>query len=248
MQSGTIIDSHTHWGPSNSMGTVVTTSELLRQQKEAGITHVMIMPFPSTAIDNNDINLKVLDEIKKIPNFIPYHYIREDYDIEGFDPIPEKYYGGKWHWMRGVQDSSSNYNVLKDKTLPGLIEKLAAAGKPVIFEEELSFTERFVDMAPGVKLIIPHLGLLGGNPDDFLHAFKKNKNIYFDTALGDISSIFKFVRVIGPERVLFGSDVPFGSMKNELSKVLSLQIPDEEKEMLLYKNFLRLTGYKISAR
>jgi uncharacterized protein len=228
------------------MGTNVTTNELLRQQKEAGITHVVIMPFPSSAIDNNDINLRVLDEVTKINHFIPYHYIREDYDKDGFDPIPEPYYGGKWHWMRGVQDVSSNYNVLDDKALPVLMEKLATIGKPVIFEEELSFTERFADMAPGVKLIIPHLGLLGGDPYDFLNAFKNNKNIYFDTALGDRSAILEFVRTIGPDRILFGSDVPFGSMKNELSKILSLQIPDEEKEMLFYKNFIRLTGYNLS--
>jgi uncharacterized protein len=245
MQFKTIIDSHTHWGPSNSMGTNVTTNELLRQQKETGITHVMIMPFPSTAIDDNDINLKVFDETKRISHFIPYHYIRENFDNNGFDPIPEQYYGGKWHWMRGVQDASSNYSVLNEKALPGLIEKLSAIGRPVIFEEELPFTKRFVNMAPDVKLIIPHLGLLGGDPYEFLNEFKNNKNIYFDTALAEKSAIFEFVRTIGPERVLFGSDVPFGSMKNELSKVLSLEITDAEKEMLLYKNFVRLTGYKI---
>lgn len=244
MEFSIIIDSHTHWGYSDSMGTNVTTGELLRQKEEAGITHVMIMPFPSTAIDSNDINTKVLDETKKIKHFIPYHYIREDYYRDGFDPIPEQYYGGKWHWMRGVQDASSNYSVLNDSALPGLIEKLARTGKPVIFEEELSFTERFAAMAHGVRLIIPHLGLLGGSPYDFLKAFKDNKDIYFDTALADRSAIMEFVRTIGPERVLFGSDVPFGSMKNEVSKIISLQIPDEEKEMLLYKNFIRLTGYK----
>jgi len=53
-----------------------------------------------------------------------------------------------------------------------LIRQLAGAGKPVIFEEELLFTERFVEMADGLNLIIPHLGMLGGNPIDFLACFK----------------------------------------------------------------------------
>jgi predicted TIM-barrel fold metal-dependent hydrolase len=246
MEFNTIIDSHTHWGHSNSLGTNVTTNVLLRQQKETGITHVVIMPFPSTAINNNDINIQLLNETKKIKQFIPYHYIREDYDKEGFDPIPETYFGGKWHWMRGVQDAASNYDVLDDKALPVLIEKLAKTGKPIIFEEELSFTEHFADMAPELRLIIPHLGLLGGNPSDFLRSFKNNKNIYFDTALGDKSAILEFVRTIGTERILFGSDVPFGSMKSELSKIVTLQIPNEEKELLLYKNFIRLTGITLS--
>ena len=146
--------------------------------------------------------------------------------------------------MRGLQDSASNYHVLDDARLPGLIRQLAGAGKPVIFEEELSFTERFVEMAHGLNLIIPHLGMLGGNPIDFLASFKDKKSVYFDTALASRDTIRRFVETVGPERILFGSDVPFGSMKPELGKVLDLPIPDGEKELILSKNFLRVTGWR----
>jgi len=244
MEFEIIIDSHSHWGPSITLGTDVTTKELLRQMEYAGIDYVAIIPFPSTAIDSNDINVKILDESKRINGFIPYHYIREDYERDGFNPIPEAYCGGKWHWMRGWQDSASNYNVLNDKQLPGLIEKIRLSGKPVIFEEELRFTEMFVDMAKDMKIIIPHLGLLGGNPYDFLRVFKGKDNIFFDTALGSQDTILDFVRVLGPHRVLFGSDVPFGTMKSELSKVLSLSLSKADKALLLSENFIRLTGFK----
>ncbi|HOO41421.1 MAG TPA: hypothetical protein PK653_08250, partial [Syntrophales bacterium] len=158
-----IIDSHVHWGPSVSMGMEVTTQMILREQKESGVTHVIILPFPSTAILSNDINVQLLDETRKISHFIPYFYIREN-----FSPIPPAYYGGKWHWMRGWQDTESNYDVLEDPDLPELVEKLESSGKPIIFEEELDFTLQFVDRFPELKLIIPHLGMLGGNPLDFL--------------------------------------------------------------------------------
>lgn len=244
MEFEIIIDSHSHWGPSITLGTDVTTKELLRQMDSAGIDYVAIIPFPSTAIDSNDINVKILDESKRIGGFIPYHYIREDYERDGFDPIPEAYCGGKWHWMRGWQDSASNYKVLDDALLPRLIDRIRFTGKPVIFEEELRFTEMFVDMAKDMKIIIPHLGLLGGNPYDFLRVFKDKDNIFFDTALGSQDTILDFVRVLGPHRVLFGSDVPFGTMKNELSKVLSLSLSKADKELLLSENFIRLTGFK----
>lgn len=240
MRSDIIIDSHSHWGPSISMGIDVTTNELQRQQKEAGIDYVIIIPFPSTAIENNSINVRLLKEAEKIEGFFPYHYIRENYDTEGFDPIPEAYYGGKWHWMRGIQDSSSSYRVLEDKQLPGLVEKIKHKGKPVIFEEELDFTKKFVDMFPDVTLIIPHLGLLGGYPFDFLRTFKNNGNIYFDTALGSQDMIFEFVRTIGPERILFGSDVPFGTMSGELSKITRLSINDKDRALILSQNIIRL--------
>jgi len=235
-----IIDSHTHWGPSATMGINVTTKELQRQQEESGVTHVIIMPFPSTAIESNEINVRVLEEAKRIQNVIPYHYIRENYDSAGFNPIPTPYFGGKWHWMRGVQDSASNYKVLEDKTLPELIEKIDLTKKPVIFEEELEFTIKFLNLFPNSVLIIPHLGMLGGHPLDFLRSFKKHENIYFDTALASYNMILEFVKTIGPERVLFGSDIPFGSMKDELSKVLALPISNVDKECILSKNITRL--------
>lgn len=40
----------------------------------------------------------------------------------------------------------------------------------------------------------------------------------------------RFVGTIGKERILFGSDIPFGTMKRELEKILSLPIGDDEKE------------------
>jgi predicted TIM-barrel fold metal-dependent hydrolase len=230
-----IIDSHTHWGPSLTMGSTVTTQELLSQQKASGVTHVVLIPFPSTAIASNDINIKVLEETGKVRSFLPYFYIRED-----FPRIPAAYYGGKWHWMRGVQDVASNYQVLDDSELPQLIADLTKIGKPIVFEEELAFTQRFVEMAPGLPLIIPHLGMLGGNPMDFSRAFKDKDYIYFDTALAARNTIQEFVRTIGPERVLFAADVPFGDMTSELSKVLTLPIPDSEKELILSGNVIRL--------
>lgn len=240
-----IIDSHAHWGPSLSMGIDVTTQELLRQQKEAGVSHVVIIPFPSTAIASNTINTALLEETKRVPHFIPYHYVRENYEDEGVDPLPVTYSGGKWHWMRGIQDSSSNYSILRDKALTTLVEKLTKTKKPVIFEEELRFTKMFAEKFKDILLIIPHLGLLGGNPLDFLNAFQNTANIYFDTALGSSDTILEFVNTIGPERILFGSDVPFGTMKTELSKILSLPISDNDKELILFKNIIRIAHLNI---
>ena len=217
------------------MGTTVTTAELLAQQKESGVSNVILIPFPSTAIAGNEINVKVLEEADRVNSFIPYFYIRED-----FPRIPEAYCGGKWHWMRGVQDASSNYHVLDDPELPALIRDLTDIGKPIVFEEEFEFTERFIDMAPGLPIIIPHLGMLGGNPVDFLATFKDKSDIYFDTALASKQMIQQFADTIGPERILFAADVPFGDMANELSKVLALSISDPDRELILSKNIIRL--------
>jgi uncharacterized protein len=142
--------------------------------------------------------------------------------------------------MRGIQDCSSNYNVLKDPRLGEFIEASEKIDLPIVFEEELAFTETFVKKTKNLKIIIPHLGMLGGNQMDFLHAFKGRENVYFDTALASTDTVMRFIEKIGHERILFGSDIPFGTMKLELEKILSLPIGDDKKEWILSKNLKRL--------
>lgn len=234
-----IVDSHTHWGPSITMGIEVTTQELLHQAETSGVDRIVIFPFPSQALADESINQDVLAECKRINRFIPYYYIPDD-----LRAIPRQrgFFGGKWHWTRGIQDVASNYDVLKDPDLPKFIEASEAIDLPIIVEEELAFTEVLSSLTKTLKIIIPHLGLLGGNPMDFLKAFRSRENIYFDTALADQGTIAEFVNGIGSERVLFGSDVPFGRMQSELRKVMSLHIGDREKEHILSENIKRLIG------
>ncbi|MFB3884483.1 MAG: amidohydrolase family protein [Thermodesulfobacteriota bacterium] len=234
-----IIDSHTHWGPSVTMGMEVTTEDLLQQSEQSGVNQIVIFPFPSMALADEGINQRVLDEAKRIKKFIPYYYIPES-----MKPIPEGkgFYGGKWHWMRGVQDCSSNYQALEDPKLEEFIEASEGIDLPIVFEEELAFTEAFVRKTKSLKIIIPHLGMLGGNPVNFLQAFERRENVYFDTALAGSETVMKFIEKIGPERVLFGSDIPFGTMKPELEKILSLPIEEDNKELILSCNLKRLIG------
>jgi len=234
-----IIDSHTHWGPSVTTSKEVTTEELLLQAEQSGVCRIVIFPFPSTALADEEINERLLDEASRIKNFIPYYYIPET-----MKPIPDGkgFYGGKWHWMRGVQDCSSNYQALKDPGLEEFIDASERIDLPIVLEEEFAFTEVFVKKTKSLKIIIPHLGGLGGNPMDFLDTFKGRDNVYFDTALASSDTVMKFIDKIGHERILFGSDIPFGTMKWELEKVLSLPIGDDKREWIFSKNLRRLIG------
>jgi predicted TIM-barrel fold metal-dependent hydrolase len=51
-----------------------------------------------------------------------------------------------------------------------------------------------------------------------------------------------FIDKVGAERILFGSDIPFGTMKGELEKILSLPVEDDKKERILSKNLKKLIG------
>ncbi len=42
------------------------------------------------------------------------------------------------------------------------------------------------------------------------------------------------------DRIIFGSDFPFGDPKRELQKIMHLQIPQEKKEIICGLNIKRL--------
>ena len=48
------------------------------------------------------------------------------------------------------------------------------------------------------------------------------------------------VDLLGPDRILWGSDTPFHTPEVELKKVEMSKLTDTEKEMILWKNVCRL--------
>ena len=52
----------------------------------------------------------------------------------------------------------------------------------------------------------------------------------------------KIIRKHGAERILFGSDYPWHLPSQEISLIRSLDISEEEKEMILGENAARLLG------
>jgi len=87
-----------------------------------------------------------------------------------------------------------------------------------------------------LKVVISHLSMLGGNPLDFLRPFKDRENVYFDIALTSQNTLLRFIWKIRPERILFGSDILYETTKEELNKIMSLLIRNNEKEMVLSHN------------
>ena len=52
--------------------------------------------------------------------------------------------------------------------------------------------------------------------------------------------IYRYIHGYGADRILFGSDFPLWSPKDEFEALLKLKITDEEKEKIAYKNAERV--------
>ncbi len=126
----------------------------------------------------------------------------------------------------------------------------------VRFSHPLHIDDVAVDF-PELKIVICHVG----NPwiRDCMEVVYKNKNVYADFSglvLGDFSDKFEkymkgqleeMILYAGePEYLLYGTDWPISTMKSYLSFMKQLDLPDDKKELIYWKNAARLFKIDVS--
>ena len=108
-------------------------------------------------------------------------------------------------------------------------------------------TANIIDSFPGLTVVAAHLG--GWSIFDEAMPYMKDRNCYMD-----ISSVMPFVkpervleliRLYGAERLMFGSDFPMWHPVKEYEAFTKLDLTDEEREKILYKNAARVFDIEI---
>jgi predicted TIM-barrel fold metal-dependent hydrolase len=100
---------------------------------------------------------------------------------------------------------------------------------------------------PDASFICAHTG---GNWEQGIRMIRGARNICAEIAGSDPTSGFveMAVRELGPERVVYGSDVGGRSFASQLSKVMGANIPDSAKALVLGGNLRRLFGPILQAK
>lgn len=100
---------------------------------------------------------------------------------------------------------------------------------------------------PDATFICAHTG---GNWEQGIRMIRDTKNICAEIAGSDPTSGFveMAVRELGPERVVYGSDVGGRSFASQLSKVIGAAIPEPAKALVLGANLRRLYGPILRAK
>jgi hypothetical protein len=164
----------------------------------------------------------------------PYLFVWNDFAVEQLTP---EHCGIKWH--RHSSEPQYDYDSPKCSTA---IEAIQRRNMPICFEEELENTLWFInELAPRIRVIIPHCGFLNGGYETLreLNVWE-NPMIYTDTSLVQRDVVLDYLNRYGDNRIMFGSDFPFGDPKEELHKILKLPIGDESRKKLLGLNLKSL--------
>lgn len=92
---------------------------------------------------------------------------------------------------------------------------------------------------PTVPIICGHTG---GDWERGIRAVRELKNVSLDLAGSDPTAgyVEMAVREVGPERVIYGSDVGGRSFGSQLGKVMGANIPEEARRLILGENLKRM--------
>jgi len=180
----------------------------------------------------------------------PYTDTRMDLEIP---PDIEEYAGLRWHgWFAESEDRAGRVDrheldfaviIMESPEFTGLMTALAYYGKPVLFEEDFAVTLEFVRRYPELTVIIPHMGTLSGGQDQVIGQFYRNENVVFTTSHGVLDQAT--VRRIGPERLLYSSDFPYGRPADEIEKIKRLELSDEDEALVFGENVERILNAEV---
>jgi hypothetical protein len=164
----------------------------------------------------------------------PYFFIWNDFAV---DQLSAAHCGIKWH--RHADEPVYHYD---DPKCRSALDKIRRRRLPVVLEEEFDNTVRFIrDLADGITVIIPHLGMLNGGFRSIARAgLWEQENVWADTALASPVDVSEYLRRYGHQRLLFGSDFPFGDPYSELQNVYRLHLDPAAEADVLGGNFVRL--------
>jgi len=233
-----IVDAHTHLGDFPLFNVKLDAESMIKIMDEYGIEKAVVFSLP------NELTLKA---VKKYPErLIGFIWINPHQGEKALKQIDQAIvkWGFKGIKMHPLLDS---YLPDQDVVHP-VMERARKYRIPVLFHcghPPWSLPWHFSSLAdrfPDVTVILGHMGhghivYINGAID----VAKKHDNIYLETSgMPMHSKIKEAVKVLGADRVLYGSDMPFGHPAYEILKVRVSGISEEDLRLVLRENILRM--------
>lgn len=259
-----IIDVHTHIFPDDlapkameqlqaGWGTIAyldgTKADLLASMERAGIDKSVVCPVstkPSQVQKSNDWVAALGDD--RLIAFGTLFPGMHDPEAEVRRAVSMGIKGFKLH------PEYQDFSPLEDRARP-MLEAIARAGVPILFHAGIDVdiptvhgTPRafaiLADRMPELVMILAHMGSY--RMWDEVRRWLVGSDVYFDTSYvhEDMSHIefSSLVRDHGVDKVLFGSDSPWGEHTAQIAGVTESSLDEAEVAAVLSGNAVRLLG------
>ncbi|MCX7923366.1 MAG: amidohydrolase family protein [Clostridia bacterium] len=242
-----------------------TINDVLENMKRIGIDYTVMTNFapPKILHDNNMWAIGVSKEFNNLIPLVSFHP-----DMGGSKGtllelyIKEGARGIKIHPMaQGFRPDNRKmdevYKVSNEVAYPIVFHCGRVANARLNEYADLDMILPIVDKYPGIPFVLTHMA--DGCVEDVIKIAENFPNVYFDTSIVitgyppikntnkpswlDDSMVLDVVKAIGAQRLVFGSDYPWGSPGHDIERFLKMQLDSEQKRLILGENAKKI--YKL---
>lgn len=225
--------------------------KLLRTAERYGVSRYYISTIDGAEVPDEatiDLDNKVTaDFVKEQPGLIKGYVYVNPRNANAMDVLRK---GMEEQGMSGLKLWIATH--CNDPLVYPIVEKMIEYDKPILihtfvkavgqlqYETTSYHVGKLAERYPEAKLIMAHLG---GEPFHGIRNVAKYKNVWIDhsgTLVGS-EDLNHTVKLVGADRVLFGSDMPI-AYASSYGQVLEAKLTAEEREKIFWKNTAELFG------
>jgi predicted TIM-barrel fold metal-dependent hydrolase len=247
-----VIDMHTHvWSDGSGLKPAPDAGVLTEMADRFGIEAVVLIPlFGGLAPSPAEVragNEAAAEWGRRDPRFKPMVTVYPRRERESLDELNR--------WMdQGFCGLKIWVSFGDEPCVFPLIERMIHYGRPTLIhamhksvgqltlESDPTHIANLARRYPEAKIILPHIG---GNFYYTCDVIADCPNVYTDPSgtYCETGMVEHAVKVLGADRIMFGSDAPGADYVNNLAKVLAADLSDEDTRKILYANARELWGW-----
>jgi len=239
-----VVDAHCHLGKTSTREW--TAEDLIQMMDKYSIDRAIVFPttnFEGTSFSkSNDL---VAHAVERYPDrLIGFARVNPHRREEAVKELVRSHeelglQGLKLHPTMEIFPANS-------RIIHPIMRTVTELGIPVVFHSgtaPYALPSQIADIAvrfPRIPVIMAHMGQ--SLVIDALSSAKRSRNIILETSGGSsrVGLLEQAVRILGAERIIFGSDWPCCHPAPERVKIEVLDIPKGDKDLILGKNILRI--------
>jgi len=250
-----IIDAHTHFareGRGLSPNSLEDLLYILDMNKIDAL--VTCAPYSSIGKDRtyDEANQFLVESMNKAPSrILPLVRVNPHLKENALESI-QKFVGEKRFYGVKVHPRNEAFAINSEEITYPIAKAITKLRVPILIHTGDPDTYGFAqptlvgdlaDAFPNLTLIIGHMGKR--LYEDAILVARWFDNIILETSFRSPREIARAVRRIGADRVVYGSDMPFGIPEIEIMKIHLCDISSTEKEMILGGNIARILNLEV---
>ncbi|MDD2203093.1 MAG: amidohydrolase family protein [Bacilli bacterium] len=255
-----IIDAHVHFGTGKYSPFLSEQAKesVFRMKNEAeqfikimddnNVDKSIAFAVPHMRIDVDNSNNYIYEEYLKYPDrIIPFCRLNKNLE----ENLNKGFKGAKLHLLYeqlNISDLKKYFQILEAYNCSLILHAL--------FKNKPEQVKQILEYAPKIKLILAHMGrnelyTMNGILE-VVSKLSSFNNVYFETStIGEKTAVEKAIAIVGEDRIIYGSDYPYGkiyyedqkqdySYNRDLAIVGDAEISEQAKVKIFRQNIQRL--------